>query len=145
MAALYHNLKSLRAAAGNVKPTDYLWPEQAQAYRRDGAILSREFNEQVLVPAGLAKPYKHGGDRRVFNEVTFHSLKHNFVTGMKQIGAPEMVVREMVGHDSAAVSAVYTHSTPEMAREHLKRLPSPFTKKTELIRKSLKRLPEVTK
>jgi len=65
----------------------------------------------------------------VFNEVTFHSIKHNLVTGMKAIGAPEMVVRGMVGHDSAAVSAVYTHVTPEMARTHLLKLPSPFTKK----------------
>lgn len=126
---LYHELKSLRAAAGDVKPTDYLWPEQAQIYRRDGASsLSREFNEMVLVPAGLAKPYQRGAARRIISEVTFHSLKHNLVTGMKEIGAPEMVVREMVGHDSAAVSAIYTHATPEMAREHLKRLPSPFTK-----------------
>jgi len=27
---LFQELKSLRAAAGNIKPTDYLWPEQAR-------------------------------------------------------------------------------------------------------------------
>ena len=130
---LFQELKSLRAAAGDVKPTDYLWPEQAQIYRRGGASpLSLEFNEQVLVPAGLAKPYQRGAARRIVSEVTFHSLKHNLVTGMKGIGAPEMVVREMVGHDSAAVSAIYTHATPEMAREHLKRLPSPFDKRKKV-------------
>jgi hypothetical protein len=48
---------------------------------------------------------------------------------MKSIGAPEMVVREMVGHDSAAVSAIYTHASTEQTRQHLKRLPSPFIKK----------------
>ncbi len=129
MGALADALRSLRATAGDVKPTDYLWPEQAQNYRRNGApLLSKDFNESVLVPAGLALPYKRGGDRRAFNEVTFHSIKHNLVTAMKGIGAPEMVVRGMVGHDSAAVSAVYTHNTPEMAREHLNRLPSPFKK-----------------
>jgi len=93
--------------------------------------LSKEFLDLVLVPAGLAQPYKRDGERRAFNEVTFHSIKHNLVTSMKAIGAPEMVVRGMVGHDSAAVSAVYTHATPDMARTHLKKLTSPFTKKSK--------------
>ena len=138
MADLYHDLKSLRAEAGDVKPTDFLWPEQAQIYRRGGSSpLSTEFNKLVLVPAGLAKPYQRKGERRVFNEVTFHSIKHNLVTGMKAIGAPEMVVREMVGHDSAAVSAIYTHATPEMTRVHLKKLPSPFTRKMSVRRSKI--------
>ena len=96
-------------------------------YRASGAAnLSKEFNERVLVPAGLAKPYERNGDRRQFNEVTFHSIRHNAVTGMKEIGTPEMVVRAIIGHTSQAVSAIYTHATPEQAREHLKKLPSPF-------------------
>ena len=130
MADLFEDLKALRAAAGDVKPSDYIWPAYAHLYRRGGASpLSLEFNELVLVPAGLAKPYQRGAARRVVNELTFHSIKHNLVTGMKASGAPEMVVREMVGHDSAAVSAIYTHASTEQTREHLKRLPSPFTKK----------------
>jgi integrase len=130
MSELYDDFKSLRAVAGDVKQSDYIWPEYAQLYRRGGASpLSLEFNELVLVPAGLAKPYQRGAERRVVNELTFHSIKHNLVTGMKAAGAPEMVVREMVGHDTAAVSAVYTHATPEMAREHMKKLKSPFIKK----------------
>jgi integrase len=127
---LYADMKALRARADNVKPTHYLWPKEAAMYRRFGAPpLSKEFNDLVLVPAGLASPYQRDAERRRTNEVTFHSIKHNIVTAMKAIGAPEMVVREMVGHDSAAVSAVYTHATPEMTREHLKKLPSPFAEK----------------
>ena len=127
---LLAELRSLRAGAGTVKPTDYLWPEQAHLYRANGAApLSSEFNRLVLVPAGLAKPYKRGGERRVVNELSFHSIKHSIVTAMKEIGAPEMVVRGMVGHDSAAVSAIYTHATPAMARVHLKKLTSPFKKR----------------
>jgi integrase len=127
---LFQDLKSLRTKAGKARPTDYLWPEQAAVYRRLGAApLSVEFNKEVLVPAGLAEPYRRNQERRRTNEVTFHSIKHNIVTAMKASGAPEMIVRELVGHDSAAVSAVYTHATPEMAREHLKKLPSPFKAK----------------
>jgi integrase len=130
MPELLEDFKAFRASAGDVEPSDYIWPTYAQLYRRGGASpLSLEFNEQVLVPAGLAKPYQRGAERRVVNELTFHSIKHNLVTGMKSIGAPEMVVREMVGHDSAAVSAIYTHGSTEQTRQHLKRLPSPFTKK----------------
>jgi integrase len=150
VSELYHDLKSLRAAAGDVKPTDYIWPEQAQIYRREGAPpLSKEFNELALVPAGLAQPYKRNGERRVFNEITFHSIKHNLVTSMKAIGAPEMVVRGMVGHDSAAVSEIYSHATPEMAREHLQKLLSPFTKQLAAPKpgksKQAKQLPKVVK
>jgi integrase len=129
MDGLFNDLKSLRASAGDVKPTDYLWPAQAQLYREQGAApLSYEFHQVVLVPAGLVTTYKQKADRRTTNEVSFHSIKHSVVTGMKSIGAPEMIVREMVGHDSAAVSAIYTHASTEQTREHLKRLPSPFTK-----------------
>ena len=136
MGALADELRALRAGAGDVKPTDYIWQEQALIYRRNGApALSKAFNDLVLVPAGLSLPYQRGGDRRVFNVVTFHSIKHNLITAMKGIGAPEMIVRGMVGHDSAAVSQVYTHNTPEMAREHLKKLPSPFTKKKAKVKK----------
>ena len=128
-ATLYAVLKSLRDAAGEVKPTDYLWPEQAQTYRDRGAQpFSLEFNERVLVPAGLAKAYERHGERRQFNEVTFHSIRHNAVTGMKEIGTPEMVVRAIIGHTSQAVSAVYSHATSEMARVHMDKLPSPFKK-----------------
>lgn len=126
---LYAVLKTLHAAGDNPKPTDYLWPEQAQKYRARGAQpFSLEFNERVLVPAGLAKPYERNGDRRQFNEVTFHSIRHNAVTGMKEIGTPEMVVRSIIGHTSAAVSAVYSHTTTEMARLHVNKLPTLFKK-----------------
>lgn len=82
MDALFSDLKALRILPGNLKPTGFLWPAQAQTYREQGAApLSYEFHRVVLVPAGLAKPYRHGGERRVINEVTFHSIKHNLVTG----------------------------------------------------------------
>lgn len=136
MDDLYRDLKAVKAAATKSAPSDFLWPDQAELYRKRGAApLSVEFHDLVLVPAKLAGEYNRDADKtsklRKTNALTFHSLKHNLVTGMKGIGAPEMVVREMVGHDSAAVSAIYTHSTPEMARAHMEKIISPFDAKLD--------------
>jgi len=47
--------------------------------------------------------------RRARNELSFHCLRHTAVTLLKDAGIPEAVVMELVGHDSAQMSARCTH------------------------------------
>ncbi|MGD1086184.1 MAG: tyrosine-type recombinase/integrase [Verrucomicrobiota bacterium] len=67
----------------------------------------------------LSRPKHHaaGGKgrqgRRQVNEVTFHSLRHSLVTMLKATGASNALAQMIVGHDSAAVSAHYTHLSAE--------------------------------
>ena len=59
------------------------------------------------------RPHKGTGKgrdgKRALNVLSFHSLRHTAVSLLKDAGIPEAVVMELVGHDSKAMSAHYTH------------------------------------
>lgn len=135
---LLNSLAELRHRAPKAKPEDFLFPDYARLYltkTKDGennaSDLSREFRG-ILVKAKLLDRYKHRKDgsgrscRRAVAALSFHSLRHNFVTMLKERGASQMVARELVGHDSDAVNELYTHTSPEIVRRSLKKLPEVF-------------------
>src|SRR4030095_8117580 len=99
---------------------------------------SNEFYDEVLLPAGLVvKRSKHAqkdenGNRivrqgRKVNEISFHCLRHTFVTLLKVAGGSQAVAKELAGHSNDQVSDLYTH-VPEA-----------------VLTKAIKQLPEVTK
>jgi integrase len=57
------------------------------------------------------------------SEISFHSLRHSAVAMMKAAGVSDFVAREIVGHESAAVSRQYTHLTTDDKRAAMQRLP----------------------
>ena len=143
---LLNMLAELRRRATKAKPEDFLFPDYARLYlskSKDGennaADLSREFRG-IMVKAKLLADYDHKdgearshrrGDtgrsvRRHVSPLSFHSLRHNFITMLKERGASQMVARELVGHDSNAVNDLYTHTSAEIIRRSLKRLPEVF-------------------
>jgi integrase len=78
--------------------------------------LSNQFAD-LLAQAGLRNkvPHRktHGrgrGARRVgaYN-LSFHCLRHTAVTLLKEAGIPDAAIMALVGHDSVAMSAHYTH------------------------------------
>jgi len=93
-------------------PNAYIFPRAASAKRT--ASLSNQFRE-ILVEAGLAEPRSHrstGKGRssaREMSELSFHSLRHSAVTLLKASGLSDVFAREIVGHESAAISRQYTH------------------------------------
>jgi integrase len=76
--------------------------------------LSNQFAE-LLVAAGLREPQTHRsrgigrGGKRAGLDLSFHSLRHTAVSPLKDAGVPDAVVQALVGHESAAMSAHYTH------------------------------------
>jgi len=90
--------------------------------------LSNEFHE-LLVEAGLAQSRSHKGTgkgrggRREIGELGFHSLRHTFTSWAKSSGIGSAIVQDIVGHDSAAVSANYTHIDDATKRAALVGLP----------------------
>lgn len=61
--------------------------------------------------------------KREVSELSFHSLRHSAVTFLKASGASDVLAREIVGHDSAAVSRSYTHLATEDLRPAIDNLP----------------------
>ena len=109
-------------------PNAYIFPRATSAKRT--ASLSNQFRD-ILVAAGLVESRPHGhkstgkgrNQAREASEISFHSLRHSAVTMLKAAGVSDFIAREIVGHESAAVSRQYTHLTTEDKRTAMQRLP----------------------
>jgi len=94
--------------------------------------LSREFGE-VLARCGFRARVSHrkidgreGGrsGAREGNALSFHSLRHSAVSMMKNAGISPAIVQDLVGHESAEMSAHYTHIESDSKRKALATLPA---------------------
>jgi integrase len=109
-------------------PNAFIFPCAASAKRT--ASLSNQFRD-ILVAAGLVEPRPRGhkstgkgrDQAREASEISFHSLRHSAVTMLKAAGVSDFIAREIVGHESAAVSRQYTHLTTDDKRAAMRRLP----------------------
>jgi integrase len=116
----------LAALPASDNPNAFIFPRAASA-KRTGS-LSNQFRE-FLADAGLVAPRGHeatGKGRsqaRETSEISFHSLRHSAVTMLKASGLSDFIAREIVGHESAAVSRQYTHLSTDDLRAAMQRLP----------------------
>ena len=84
----------------------------------------------VLADAGLATaPTDHHGTgkgrdaAREVSELSFHSLRHSFVSILKMTGANEATAMALAGHETKAVSRNYTHMDDDVLRAAVDKLP----------------------
>ena len=117
----------LTSLPGSDNPNAYIFPNAAKHKRT--ASLSNQFRE-ILVEAGLVEPrkYEKTGCKgrthsRVPSEISFHSLRHSAVTMLKASGLSDVFAREIVGHETAAISRQYTHLSTDDLRNAMQRLP----------------------
>jgi integrase len=107
-------------------PNAYIFSGAAAAKRT--ASLSNQFRD-ILAEAGLVEPRGHQARKqgrahtREASEISFHSLRHSAVTMLKASGLSDVFAREIVGHESAAVSRQYTHLSTDDLRAAMQRLP----------------------
>jgi integrase len=116
----------LAALPASDNPNAYIFPRAAQHKRT--ASLSNEFRH-ILVDAGLIEPREHKtatkgrSHAREASEISFHSLRHSAVTMLKASGLSDVFAREIVGHETAAISRAYTHLSTDDLRSAMERLP----------------------
>jgi len=113
-------------------PYQPLHPRAFASVEKSGVVntLSRQFAE-LLVDAGLARPKAHrrsesapGRDGpREMSQISFHSLRHTATSLMKNAGINASVVMDIIGHESEAISAHYTHIDEETKRRAIALLP----------------------
>jgi integrase len=90
----------------------YFWPKEAKHYLGPSAAnFSRGFRK-LMADCGIEAP-----------GLGFHCLRHTFVTNLKIAGAVDSVAKELAGHGSSAVSAIYTHLPAETLAEAVRRMP----------------------
>ena len=79
--------------------------------------------------AGLVEPRTHAStgkgrsSKRNQQELGFHALRHTATSLLKNANVSDAVARDIIGHESASVSASYTHIDLSTKREALGRLP----------------------
>ena len=108
-------------------PDSFIFPNAASAKRT--GTLSNQFHT-ILVDAGLVPPRAnvstgkgHSHARKV-SAISFHSLRHSAVTMLKASGLSDVFAREIVGHESTAISRQYTHLSTDDLRNAMRRLPN---------------------
>lgn len=92
--------------------------------------LSNQFAE-ILADAGLRTAPDHKaqadgpgrGGKRAASDVSFHAIRHTAVSLLKNAGVSDAVARDIVGHESEAVSRLYTHIEDAAKRRALAKLP----------------------
>jgi integrase len=96
----------------------------------ESGALSNAFRE-ILESAGLAeiRPKDHSKQgqgrsaRRNTSELSFHCLRHTATSLLKNAGVSDVVARDIVGHDSVAVSRSYTHIESATLRKAVDLMP----------------------
>jgi integrase len=115
----------------NGQAEEYYWPQEAQRYLTSGAsAFSQEFYD-LMTKAGIVKardPKKLGSGKgraakREQAPVGFHNLRHTFVSMLKLSGANDSIAKELAGHRSDSISAVYTHLPHDALAAAINKLP----------------------
>ncbi len=124
-------MEELKSKRRSWKPSAPLWPKESALYLSKGSgSFSNEFYDRVLVPAGLVparagKQKKKGGRgvRRELLPLSFHCLRHTFITLLRVSGGNQAVAKELAGHSSDLVNDDYTHMPVDVLAKAVNRLP----------------------
>lgn len=123
------------ADAPDDEPAAFVFPRAAEFVQGTSAdqtlTLSNQFRD-VLARAGLVKRRTHekvkGGlgrsARRQTGDLSFHSFRHTATSLLKNAGVPQSVVMDIIGHESRAVSQIYTHVGDEEKKRAIAALPT---------------------
>jgi integrase len=123
----------LDAMASSDQPGAPIHPKAFAIVSKHGgrtANLSNHFAD-LLAQAGLREKAPHHKSkkkgraaRRATSEISFHSLRHSSVSLLKTAGIPEGVVMELVGHESRAMSQLYSHVGEEALQRAVAAFPA---------------------
>lgn len=105
-------------------PEDYLFPKLARKKAGGHKGLSALFNgimEKAGIDGGEAAPEGAAGYTR--RALSFHCLRHAFVSALANAGVAMDLRQALAGHSSAAMSEVYTHRDLAPLRAAVNTLP----------------------
>ena len=66
---------------------------------------------------------KARNERREVGGLSFHCLRHTATSLLKNAGVSDVVAREIIGHESEAVSRAYTHIEGDTLRAAIGKMP----------------------
>jgi hypothetical protein len=102
-------LEELREYWKLQRPGNYLFPGKTADVPLSGTTVQKACKAAVA-KAGITK------------DVTPHTLRHSYATGMLEAGVDLLTISKLLGHSSFVTTTIYLH----VRRQHFDRLPSPI-------------------
>jgi integrase len=102
-------LQALREYWKLQRPDNYLFPGRTTDVPLSASTVQRAC-QAAVAQAGIIK------------DVTPHTLRHSYATGMLEAGVDLLTISRLLGHSSFATTTIYLH----VRRQHFDRLPSPI-------------------
>jgi integrase len=102
-------LQELREYWKLQRPGNYLFPGKTADVPLSGTTVQKAC-KLAVAKAGINK------------DVTPHTLRHSYATGMLEAGVDLLTISKLLGHSSFATTTIYLH----VRRQHFDRLPSPI-------------------
>jgi integrase len=100
-----------------------MFPTLAGRETGGGRGLSRQFSE-IMKRAGIDGTRKRSGGRRAVSNLSYHSLRHSFVSQLANRGVAPEIRQKLAGHASSDVHALYSHHELEPLRAAIAVLPA---------------------
>jgi len=82
-------------------------------YSEETPVLKFRFNKGVTDPR---------------QKITFHTLRHTFASWLAINGTPILTIKELLGHQSLAMTERYSHLSPDHKRQAVDGIEAMFTK-----------------
>jgi integrase len=103
-------------------PSGFLCPKLGQVKIGGRSGLSRQFAD-LMAKAGLDQRQIQLSKSRKFSQLSFHSLRHSFSSGLANAGISADVRMKLTGHKSIDVHQRYTHIELEPLKKAIAALP----------------------
>jgi len=94
--------------------TDYCWKK---IYSNETPKIRSRFNNGVTDPR---------------QKVTFHTLRHTFASWLAMQGTPILTIKELLGHQSLAMTERYSHLSPDQKKDAVNGIEAIFTKERDI-------------
>lgn len=104
-------------------PSEQVFPMEAAQYGHNATPISNYF-QALFTECGIKTSERVPGRQKPRVLVSFHSLRHSFVSLAAAAGAPQHVIQALVGHGSPAMTSHYTHVDADQRRKAIEALPS---------------------
>jgi integrase len=86
----------------------------------------------LMDKAGILSPLGNGKGAKMFRALSFHSLRHTYVSQLASAGVPIELRMALAGHSSDTMSLGYTHVSRALTAAAIAQLPSMMTKQAEI-------------
>jgi site-specific recombinase XerD len=106
---------------------DTVWETmQSLPTRLDTSYLFAEKNGQPISPAKVSIAFKRACKTAGIDNFRLHDLRHHFASYLTMAGHNQRTVQELLGHKTPAMTARYSHLSPEHLRKAVEQLDRSF-------------------